>query len=257
MNQDYEEPESFPSDAGELPDSSLLAEIERRLKSARPRPPCLDLAVIERLASEAPAPTGLPPVENSPTVVLKPRTPERDQLRRFCAAVAGSWMCGVLVGAIGMFWYTGSAPPTGRSIPAAQVPEDASRVVTADRNTTHKSANGPLDTNASVAPDDTYAASSDTDRLVFAVLPDLNKSIDPRYERPGGTLRARMHLSDPTEKSWSDVGDVNAQRDVPKDGVRTSKEGLMPDQDMLRESPPVTRERLLRELQGDTFRRYL
>ena len=92
---------------------------------------------------------------------------------------------------------------------------------------------------------------------MFGVLLDLNGSISSRNERPGGTLRARMRLSSLAKNSWSDAGEVHIQGDASKDDVRIPNEGLMPDQDTLRESPPITRERLLRELRGDTAGRFL
>ncbi|MHB8972059.1 MAG: hypothetical protein ACYC3X_19520 [Pirellulaceae bacterium] len=266
MNRDDERPDDDLPDIGKLPDHGSRAKLERLLKAARPCPPRLDLAAIERLARETPAQADGPSLAETPKAGWPSRTRGRGQ--RPYAAIAGSWICGALVGAICMFWYEGpSAPTTGRNPSTAHVAEDLPRVVITDRNTTSTPANGQLNANASitpgkmtpgkVTPGDTYATWSDIDSPVFALLLDLNRRGGVGNERPGGILRARMHLSGLAENVWGDAGPVDAQGDLPKDGVTTPHSGAMSDQDTLRASPPVTRERLLRELQGDTARGFL
>ena len=61
--------------------------------------------------------------------------------RRPYAAMAGSWICGALVGTVCMSWFEGSSAPTvDRNQPTFQVAEDPPRVVITDRNATPTSA---------------------------------------------------------------------------------------------------------------------
>jgi hypothetical protein len=90
MSRENESPidPRFEPESAETPER--LAEVERNLKKARPRPVELDAFALERMAHPAPLVNGA-------------EQPARRRRYRPVVAVVGSWACGALVGAIVMF----------------------------------------------------------------------------------------------------------------------------------------------------------
>ncbi len=144
MNGDYELPAGETNESEVTGESARLEEIERCLKKARPRPPQLDAAVLEKLlkqgagsaanrglASEQvhdtaePVPffssplerlvfSGSPdPAVDSPMAMAARREwrGRERRLYRGVAMVAGSWACGTVVGAIAMFLFMSRTGP--------------------------------------------------------------------------------------------------------------------------------------------------
>ncbi|MFZ5830085.1 MAG: hypothetical protein ACOY3P_08355 [Planctomycetota bacterium] len=79
-----------------------LAEIERQLKTVRPRPPRLDVRALEELVDTT-VPAQLAPSPGTPQKSDPHRRATRRRPYRRVAALAASWTCGAIVGALVMF----------------------------------------------------------------------------------------------------------------------------------------------------------
>lgn len=97
MNHEPDLPTRDDPDTGCVEERRRLAEIERRLKATRPRPPSLDLAALQQIASGG-------DVERT----SRRRADGADRIRverptrahGWWTALAGSWICGVAVGVL-------------------------------------------------------------------------------------------------------------------------------------------------------------
>ncbi len=114
-----------PIDPMRDPESNeQMAEVERHLKKARPRPVELDAFELERLAFATPLRS-----EDE-------KSPSRRRRYRAVTLVAGSWVCGVAVGALVMFLAmrqgvsdTSSAPATARGEQDTTIPESSEQSI--------------------------------------------------------------------------------------------------------------------------------
>lgn len=97
MNHEPDLPAARDTDSGRAEESSRLAEIERRLKAARPRPPSLDPLALLRIASggEVESVSWRRSDGSESFRVVRPT-----RANGFWTALAGSWICGVAVGVL-------------------------------------------------------------------------------------------------------------------------------------------------------------
>jgi hypothetical protein len=97
MNHEPDLPDSRDSDSGRVEEHGRLAEIERRLKAARPRPPSLDLVALLQIANGGEVePEEVDRVDGVDRMCVERPT----RAHGFWTAVAGSWICGVAVGVL-------------------------------------------------------------------------------------------------------------------------------------------------------------
>mgnify|MGYP005846458759 CR=1 FL=1 len=236
MNHEREFPEDFSrgADAGELPEG--LAEIERRLKKARPARPRLDVAALQRLVCEA-----APPV---PGVARRSWWIGPCWPGRRTAAVAASWACGAAVGAAVTFlWMSRTLPD--------RPPPDAGVRITQETPVPVRGDNGPSPSDDRAAarpksPGEVVPTQTAFDAAWVAMMLGLFGSDDLARPQDGPTLRAGMHLRDALAAPPR-LGDETAM------APRT--DGQQPDAAPQRQprfepdvAPPATRARLLREL---------
>jgi hypothetical protein len=212
---------------GESP--SRETEIELRLRKARPRPPQLDIAAIERLARE-PVIDDL--VEKSAAAVSRPASGQRDRwLGRRVAEVAASWAGGAIVGALVTVVLLNRAEPDS---PSTDAVEPAGRRTPAPA------------TSDSAATAIAKQARLDPDAIALAMLLDRWRSEGSAYWQEGPTLTARMPLHDPAVVSLRRGQESGAR--PPADEPRPTKErwgGMSPYPDP---RPPDSRQQLLRDL---------
>jgi hypothetical protein len=215
----------------EDPREERLAEIERQLRTARPIPPQLDLAAIERLAREAPS-SG-----DEPQVVLKPPAPSGRPMRSY-AAVAGSWICGAIVGAAAMFFYEGRPASDAASSPATTIAAD----------TTARPQRTPED--AIQPPRADLAAADNTGDW------DLSWLASAEFRSPMGrgnlrsTWRVGMSLPNLAAASRHGAGTNDRRFDSTPNSPAFEPLPSIEHQDV-ESAPDVSRQRLLQELLGN------
>ncbi len=97
MKHEPDKPATKYPDSGYSEESDRLAEIERRLKAARPRPPSLDPVTLLRIASGG----GVDAASERRSVTADHVCVERPTpAYRWWTALAGSWICGAAVGVL-------------------------------------------------------------------------------------------------------------------------------------------------------------
>ena len=252
MNREHESP-TDPMFEPEPPQASeWLDEIERRLKAARPRPPQLDVAALERLAGEAVVDTA---VERPAAAAIRRRLPGRGRRPdRHMAAVAGSWACGAVVGALVTFILMGhTAPGTDSTNETTRLEKEAPTPATHDQNTVPDAGQKPdadqkMDRRDGPPPVEKVEA-LDVDDPVLAMILDRIEGADSAYWPEGPTLRAGMHLVQ-NAVDPSPVGRMTDAATKPR-GVaeRWRGEASKPYPDP---GPAVTRKRLLHDLRSET-----
>ena len=220
------------------PQEGRLTEIERHLRKARPMAPQLDLAAIERLARET------PPSDEEPRVILKPSVLDdgRGQRIRSYATVAGSWICGAVVGAAAMFFHEGRPASDVTPLPRATIAEDTT---SKSREMREDVPRPPRADSVDLAVSDNTGA-RDTFWLASAELMNLNGHGPHR-----STWRVGMSLPSLAAASrWNVDGtqdtDLGPAWELPASGSAAPPAKF---QD-LESTPDVTRQQLLRELLG-------
>jgi hypothetical protein len=115
MNHEPDIPDPRDSDSGPVEERGRLAEIQRRLKAARPRPPSVDLVALLRMANGGEVESAAWGRSDGSDVsdlsdgsdvsemsdgsdCIRVERPTR--VHGFWTAVAGSWICGVAVGVL-------------------------------------------------------------------------------------------------------------------------------------------------------------
>jgi hypothetical protein len=246
MNREDESP-TDPTFEPESPEAwERLDGIERRLKAARPRPPRLDVAALERLARQ---PVADPAVQGPAAGVVFPRPPTRRRpLYRRIAAVAGSWACGAAVGAlVTVILMTRTAPGTDSTSETSRIERQTPTPAIDDQNAAPR-ADHKADRRDGPAPAEKVEA-RDVDAVLAMIL---NGPADSARWPEGRPLRAGMHLihsagepssADPaTDAAGSPRGDHEGWR---SEALKGPKPYPAP-------APAITRERLLREVLSET-----
>ena len=221
MNQENVFP-TDPMNEPDLPEAlERLDEIERRLKRARPRPPRLDAIALERLARQT-------------TVGDAAKMPLRRGRRLWhrVAVVAGSWACGAVVGSLAMFVLISRAAP--------------------DIDSTNKTVGLEEETPAPAARNQDMAGDAGRDfeaphldATVLALISDPLLGGGSSYRWDGPVLRAGMHLV----KNAPGPSLVERTTDTAREPRRDDRQryGETP-KPYPGPAPPITRDRLLRDL---------
>ena len=240
MNPNHPTPEDFrrPDDQSSL-SRNQRAELERQLKRLRPRPPELDLDAIVRSAAE----------DRAPATLVEPLERQRryiDYAR--LSTVAGSWLCGAVVGALVTFALWRPAAPSPSSDSNATQQED--RLVSTN----------PADDEAhQVAVDDSTEADSHDDArsttppswsssesLVSLVLDRYGQN--PVYGARRRPLRAddfaRSQLAHGLSTPWSATESLPQQPDPPESDLDDRQDPIAP----YAPAPAITRDYLLQDL---------
>jgi len=175
-----------------------LDEIERRLKAARPQPPRLDLAALQRLANDA-----------TVDAVVERRTNRKPgravarrqrQMRGRMLGIVGSWACGAAVGAIVMFVLMSRG---------ASGPDQNNNVVHIEKETPDSITHDPI---AEFSADGEFALQDDSPAVEKADRRDLSADMltmlldplgntDSAYLEDGPTLQVGMYLRQHAERS--------------------------------------------------------
>lgn len=100
MNQELESRAEREPETWSAAEREPLGEIEQRLKRIRPRAAVVEVAAIEQAAF---ANSAEPASRTAASVANCRRTGPRRRSFRFASALAGSWICGAVAGALGMF----------------------------------------------------------------------------------------------------------------------------------------------------------
>ncbi len=241
MNRDHPSPENHGQFAGHGADPQRQAETEQRLKAARPRPAELDIEAIVRSARAVDQPVVLP---ESPA--------ERRGTRSYgwSVAVAGSWACGAIVGALVTFVLLSRATP----------PQNPSDGVTTLNEELPKVA-GPGGEDASDdeverpprddSPPRNVPTCPASDSFASVALLDPYGCGAARYGEERPILRAGDFARNPVASRSS----RNRQRTsaVQQGWAHTTEPGSDAGQDMTPRAAPapsITQEQLLRELLG-------
>jgi hypothetical protein len=250
MNREDESPTdpTFEPDAPEA--RERLDEIERRLKAARPRPPRLDVAALQRLARQAAVDT---PVESPTAVAIRRRPPGggRRPYRRI-AIISGSWACGAIAGALVMFILTSRAAPSAdatndmarhEAAPPASATRDRNTAPDADEKVDRRDGPPPVE----------KVETLDADAAALAMILDPFGSEDSACWPEGPALWAGMHLGQ-YSGDWSKfagrAADAAGKPREDDEGWRSeAPKGRKPYPDP---APSITRERLMRELLRET-----
>ncbi len=232
---------------GELPDDaageltpSRLEEIEHQLKRMRPCPPQLDLAAIELAARQRPSQSGTL-VEVSPA--------RRPSARRFrhASALAGSWICGAVVGAAVMFLLNDRAAPTTASAPTPDqlVPTRdpaADTMVTNTSPMTNVRDDPSKERKLADAASHELAALNSSSSVYQLLLDDLLHQPLPVQ------LRAGSYLSGVSGQVDQRVTLHTDERPRPLDSAPAFDRGTNSQLERDIPHPPATRDRLMREL---------
>ncbi len=219
MNREHLSPND-PMFEPETPEvSQQRDEIERRLKATRPRPTRLDALALEQLAGE--------PIVDTP---ICPRP------YGHITAIAGSWACGAVVGALVMFVLLNASEPETDS------PQESVRI----EKEPPVPPTPPEQNAASIVEEDPSPPEQfdplGIDSAILAMTLDRFGSADSPYLSEGPTLRAGMYRIRDTEDRTA-----NAMREVRTERPPRRYETPRPDPE-----PPVTRQRLMRDLLGES-----
>jgi len=241
MNQDHPSPEDCEPFADDGADPQRLAEIEQRLKAAQPRPAGLDIEAIVRAVRTVDEPVMLP----EPPV-------ERGGIRAYgwTIAIAGSWACGAIAGALVTFLLLSRGAPSEKASDGMTAANDGmSKVVESSEKkaTEDESERPPRDD----APQENAPRWSPSDSLVAVMLLDPYGGGGAPYGDGGPTLRAgdfaRSQEGPGSSRLW------HRTSSVPQDGEYTpypggdGVEGMAPGS---APASPITQEELLKELLG-------
>lgn len=257
MNHEHDACDDARHGSGHDPEQRRLTEIERTLRAARPCPPQLDLAAIERAARETESPDS---AEWAHYVVRKqdPGAAPRGRRARFLGAVSASWICGALVGALVVSQYYSPWGSRGASteMPAPSIAHDRDHQMpdvarTADGTHSKPGPDGPLVADRPTGQPGQIRSSSrsqsqfsNVEWLASADLLDLDTRGGDRIGPLSSTLRVGMCLPNswPADRREPPVSDAAPARPATDSGPV----GNGRDQPPL--TPEVTRQRLLQEL---------
>jgi len=259
MNHEHDAFDDAHHGSGDDPDQRRLTEIERTLRAARPCPPQLDLAAIERAARETASPDS---AEWAHYVVRKqdPGASPRGRRARFLGAVSASWICGALVGALVMSQYYSPRGSSGATteMPAPSSAHDRDNQMldvarTAEGTHSKPGPNEPLVADRptgqpgqirSPSPSPSQSQFESLEWLASAGLLDLDTHGGGRIGPLSSILRVGMCLPN----SWSanrrepPVSDAAPARPATESGPFENGRDRPPL------TPEVTRQRLLQEL---------
>jgi len=238
MNPNHPSSEDRESLEDDGVDPKRPAEVEQRLKAARPRPAALDIEAIVRSADQ--------------TVMLPEPSVGRRGIRSYgwTIAIAGSWACGAIAGALMTFLLLSRGAPSEKaSDEMTVVNEGVPKVVESHEKepSDHDSEQPPRDEsprkNAPLwSPSDSLVASMLFDTVGRGVAaygdewPTLRAGDFARSQDASGSSRVRHHTST-----------------MPQDRAHTPDPGGDTRQDMTPDfapTPSITQEQLLKELLG-------
>lgn len=240
MNQDHPSPEDREPFADDGADPQRLAEIEQRLKAARPRPAELDIEAIVRSAHT-----------EDQTVVLPEPPMERRGIRAYgwTIAIAGSWACGAIAGALVTFLLLSRGAPSEKASDGmTAVNEEVSKVVQPSEEASDEESEQPA---RAESPRKNTPRWSPSDSLVAVMLLDPYGRGAAPYGDGVPTLRAgdfaRSQDGPGTSRLWHQANampqDGEYAPDPGGDAVRDMAPGSAP-------ASPITQEELLKELLG-------
>ena len=241
MNRNHPSPEDREPFRDDGADPQRLADIEQRLKAARPRPAELDIETIVRTAQV---------VDQS--VALREPPVERRGIRsyRWTIAIAGSWACGAIAGALVTFFLLNRvAPPDRPTDSTAAMDEKLPKTVEqevgiASEDDTKRS---PRDD----SPRQNVPPWSPSDSLVAVMLLDtVGQGVAP-YGAEWPTLRAGALACG--QRASGDSRFRHGADGAPSGRTHTPDPDSDARQDMTPRAAPVpsiTQEQLLRELLG-------
>lgn len=251
MKPEHASPDDPLDNASDSLDSQRLADIERQLRQARPVAPQLDPAAIERLAREASVLTTPAAGVEEPLVVPK-QAHEYEHVRRARSygAIAGSWICGALVGAVAMFLYQGRSP-VDRAPPAqpTTIAVDATGAEPMDPPATSDRVRHRRGADMAAVASNARADRPEFAWLVSPELVDMYRHGNFRLGRTPSTWRVGMCLPGMVAASQHS-DDALHEEHPPCSPVIPSPEFTTPREHRrdFEPAPAITREQMLREL---------
>jgi hypothetical protein len=238
MTRNDKSPEEFTPRETDVSQDQTLAEIEQRLRRARPRCPAYDADRIVALAGDA-----------DPSVTLAPRRgpgPGKGSAR-WLGVIAGSWICGAIAGSLltVVIWQQDAAPEVG-SATETSVAENGAAVREPRSDGNAREATVPA---ASSRPPQSIPSWSRSESLISTVLLDPYGPPSAAYGRsapaltPGKIARHKLESGrwlDPfacgsTPAGWT--GSPNSSIEALGDTAPAA-------------TPAITREQLLQDLLG-------
>jgi hypothetical protein len=240
MSENLPFPEEPRGGADEERDAPLLADVEQRLKRARPRPPKVDVQTIMRLAQTTEEPVGL---ARRPAGFRQGRS-------RGWAAVAGAWLCGAIAGAVATFIILGRPVPSEpRSDPVVAEQEPLPKVTEAGReNVSDDDAHDHESDDSQPTRKESW--SSEDLQLTLALLdPYASRTAFGEFNRTtlrAGVMRQGRTLSSDGHSVHGGGPSLPGVEDVPYSADRIPQ-GVMSSAIA---EPSISRERLLEELLG-------
>lgn len=241
MSQNHPSHENREPFADDGVDPQRLVEIEHRLKAARPRPAELDVEAIVHSARTRDQPVMLrePPIERRGT-----------RAYGWAIAIAGSWACGAIAGAlVTCLLLSRSAPPEDATAGMTAVKDGMSKVVeSSEEETTDDEPERPP---RDEAPQENAPRWSPSDSLVAVMLLDpYGRGVAP-YGDGVPTLRAgdfaRSQDGPGPWRLWHRTNVVPQDGEYTPDAGGDAVEGMAPDP---APASPITQEELLQELLG-------
>ncbi|MBC8868867.1 MAG: hypothetical protein H8E44_05590 [Planctomycetes bacterium] len=241
MNQDHPSSEDHGQFRDDGVDPQRLADVEQRLKAARPRPAELDIEAIVRTAHAA-----------DQTVALREPPVERRGIRsyRWTIAIAGSWACGAIAGALVTFILLSRVvPPERPTDRSTAMDEELPRVVEP------REKNAPDDDSEQRPRDDSPRKNvppwSPSDSLVAVMLLDtVGHGVAP-YGDEWPTLRAgalaRGQGASGASRFRHGTNAAQPNRTHTPDPGSDIRQDMTP---RAAPAPSITQEQLLRELLG-------
>ncbi len=231
MNQDNQSPIDPMNDPERTDSPERLSAIERKLRKSRPRPVEFDGFALERMAL-------------AESLRAVPGIAEGQQRYRPAALVAGSWACGVLVGALTMFLVMTQRGAQSDSAPTAAHPvRDHGRDLPENNL---PAAETPESRPSEPAPGIKTWRSMDA--AVFALSAPYETAVSGRR---GPSLRAGMSLPHLANNSTEMLASIDESATDARD-IKNRPKGVPELESNSPLSPGITREHLLRELLHDS-----
>ena len=255
MNREHESPENWMNEPDPAQTRERLDQIEQRLKKARPRPPRLDVAALQRLAHRD--------MEAATTdrqcVAETRRHPGRyGRLYRRMAVVGTSWVCGAIAGALVMSLVMSrpipnSGPTVGRVV--QQITGEEEEI---SSSSTHAQGTAP-DADRNPGPPDVPFGSTTAqsvklrprDAALLAVAFDPLASGNSIYGPEGPILRAGMHMVQYVQESSAVYQTKVPSSEAPEDDEQRRLETKSGPKSRVDLAPAITRERLRQDLLGE------
>jgi hypothetical protein len=258
MNLEPDMPDPRDLDSGPVEERGRLAEIERRLKAAQPRPPSLDPLALLRIASGGEVESvswrrsdvsdrsgGSDRSDRSEHIpVVRPT-----RANGFWSAVAGSWICGAVVGVLVTLMLVSRPAPVVENAIVRQeirVPEPA-EAIEAVEGTSVPQAEVEIGLEPAPVAPVLPAARQTRGETMMAMIADPRGGWQSDVWMHGGVLRAGMlyrpaagPLWDSPQEAWDmDKPDID-RPELPAPDARRTIDFEPP--------PPMTRGKLMEQL---------